>query len=239
MSRPQVFVLGSRNDEKENIGNAVMDHMEERGWRAVGTDCWNPDVERYTVPDVMSEWGADADALVISLGKTVSKPFFLCEEEDISEVINACLTLPLLCARAYALERLARQKEEQSRIVLVGSYAHRHPLSNSTAYCSAKAGIDMAAKCLGWELTDAGIYTVAVHPYHVEDSEHMWEEVQQAVMEGKGIDRAAADEYARKDLKMSAPLSRHDIAQVIGNWLDSDAAAWQSGSSIELFGGSR
>lgn len=242
---------GRRNVAQTNIGAAVAEFLqdirEEGGpvGRIWEHDCNlrtnKADKPIYAVPTLAGATGsawADADAIVVTVGKAAIEPFDEQTPDETDELIYANLTLPLLLAKEYVQQRKAAGKRGGT-IILVGSYAHRHPFSNGTAYCSAKAGIEMAAKALGWELTSDGYTVLAVHPYHVEGTP-MWEEVQRGVELSKGIDREAADAYAKKDLRLPELSKPEDVAAAIGMLLlNRDTARWMSGSSIELNGGVR
>jgi len=180
----------------------------------------------------------DADACIISLGAVYKDHFLDVDENVFMNVFRANVEFPLRCALRYAKSCVPAYESSPRRIVFIGSYAHRHPFSNGTAYCAAKAGLDMAARTLGWELTDIGFRVHIIHPYHVEGTP-MWERVQADVMEANDWTRTQADDYARKDLKMPDPLSPLDIARTVAWLLNDPAAQWTSGTSIELYGGTR
>lgn len=205
----------------------------DKGWYA-----------RYDAPPVADFQDADADALVITLGSTYKEPFWDVREYDIERVIRSCLTLPLLCARRYVeATRMSDREIELNRgeprhIVFVGSYAHNHPFTNGTVYCAAKAGLDMAARTLGWELTDRGYRVHIVHPWHVKGTP-MWQEVEQGVMKSKGWTKEEADAYADRDLKMPEGLTPEDVAAVVRLLLTEPVTGWMSGTAIELTGGTR
>jgi NAD(P)-dependent dehydrogenase (short-subunit alcohol dehydrogenase family) len=165
------------------------------------------------------------------------------ETEDITTVIRACLTLPLIAARNFVRVR----EGAGGRIIFIGSYAHRHPFTNGTAYCAAKAGIEMATKTLAWELTAQDFAVMCVHPYHVTDTP-MWKEVQDGVMKARSWTREEADEYADqnikvRDLETGGPrhVQAQDVARVVRHLVDEphDALLLRSGSSVEMFGGVR
>lgn len=227
----RALVLGARKNGVENIGSAIVKHLDTLGWTVEDHDCSTNWRDQYDVPSRV-DWNG-ADALVITLGRTAIEPFTEIEPETIQDVINACLTLPLLCVR-----RWMQNRTHGGKVILIGSYAHRHPFSNGTAYCAAKAGLDMAGKTLGWELTDQGVFTYVVHPYHVEGTP-MWEGVQEGVQATKGMTREEADEYAKKDLKMNHLMKPDEVAQIVAMLLNTRAAAWMSGSNVELYGGTR
>lgn len=230
----KAIVLGARKDAF-NIGSVIRESLNQSGWQVASHDCYQSSepgaVGGYCVPDNLP-WN-ETDALIISLGATFMHDFPQVTTAQIQIVVDACLTLPLQCANEYVAERLMAG----GNIIFIGSYAHRHPFNSGTAYCAAKAGLDMATKTLGWELTDMGYQVNCIHPYHVPGTP-MWEEVQEGVMRNKGMTREEADEYAVKDAKM--PLARPgDIAEVVKMLLTTQSMKWSSGSSIELFGGTR
>jgi NAD(P)-dependent dehydrogenase (short-subunit alcohol dehydrogenase family) len=208
--------------------------------------------QRYDAPAVRTFREFDADALVVSLGATYKSHFIDAKEWDLENVLKACLTLPLRCVKRYVeaveqarsgqhglnIQESERDPTRTRRIVLIGSYAHRHPFTNGTAYCAAKAGLDMAARTLGWELTDRGYRIHVVHPFHVQGTP-MWAQVERDVMESKGMTYEEADAYNRKDLKMPDLLTADEVASVVATLLQVPAMDWLSGTAVELNGGSR
>lgn len=227
------LVLGTRDDGKENIGNGIRAVLEaHEGVTVEGRNCAVSD-GGFHIPERTPLWWGRFDGLIVSLGKSSVKPFEHQGVQEMYEVVMACLVKPLIAAQRYVDGRGKRG----GKIVFIGSYAHRHPFSAGTAYCAAKAGLDMAVRTLGWELTDKGFYTTVVHPYHVFGTP-MWEEVQEGVMKTKGMTREEADAYAEKDLKMR-PLKPVHIGKIVSNFLLNDTYDHMSGSHFELFGGTR
>lgn len=226
------IVLGtSANSDQENIGDAVAKHLEDLDMSVETSDCWDERTHQYDVPFNLN-W-KEANALVVSLGRTSMEPFTSVSESELRDVIRGCLTLPLEAARQYVDARMDRG----GRLVFVGSYAHSHPFSTGTAYCAAKAGLAMAVRTMAWEIADLGFFPTIVHPYHVTGTP-MWEKVQDGVMRNKGMTRDEADMYALKDAKM--PLVKpHQIADIIGMLLTEPNTAWLAGSGVEVFGGTR
>jgi NAD(P)-dependent dehydrogenase (short-subunit alcohol dehydrogenase family) len=201
--------------------------------------------QRFEVPSFDWFRNRDADALVVTLGATYKGHFAEIPEWQIDRIMKANLIMPLEAARRFVsvaeefdLLHTPDSAPGRRKIVFVGSYAHTHPFTNGTLYCAAKAGLNMAARTLGWELTDRGYSVHIVHPYHVQGTP-MWEEVEKGVMASKGMSWEEADAYNRKDLKMPDLLTPREVARVIGTLIDSDVMEWTSGSPIELFGGSR
>jgi NAD(P)-dependent dehydrogenase (short-subunit alcohol dehydrogenase family) len=228
----KAVILGARTDSG-NIGDETAKHLERTLDMSVVTDdCYNASKDKFEIPYLYQDF-EEAEALVVTLGRTSMDPFETITEEEIEQTIYGSLTLPLLAVREYVACRMDRG----GKIVLVGSYAHRHPFSTGTAYCAAKAGIEMAGRTLGWELTDQGYKTFVVHPYHVPGTP-MWSKVHDGVMENKVMTHDEAQEYAEKDLKMPF-MQPHEIGEVIGLLLTEKKLEWLSGTSVELFGGTR
>ena len=237
------LVLGARAGSG-NIGDAIVKAGEtgEYGeWAVEGEECrrWAFD------PPPAGSSIYDADALVVKLGLTYKDHFAEITDETVRDVIEANLTRPLLAARRFVETAEAVREgytdflaDSIKHIVLIGSYAHRHPFTNGTLYCAAKAGLDMAGKTLGWELTDRGYRVHVVHPFHVQGTP-MWAEVEKGVMESKGLSYEEADAYNRKDLKMPDLLTPEEVAEVVWTLLTVPAMGWLSGTSVELNGGSR
>jgi NAD(P)-dependent dehydrogenase (short-subunit alcohol dehydrogenase family) len=202
--------------------------------------------ERYEAPSVQDFEKADASALVITLGRTYKDRFTEVPDYLIEQMIRANLILPLEAARRFVQAReklkasnleLVWDDDETAKIIFVGSYAHNHPFTNGTLYCAAKAGLNMAARTLGWELTNLGYRVHVVHPYHVNGTP-MWAQVEEDVMRSKGMTWEEADAYNRKDLKMPDLLTPQEVANVIGTLVTNRSMDWVTGP-VELYGGSR
>lgn len=268
------YVLGAR-EESGNIGDAIAERLYSEGWAVFGDDGAVGDgsrppggnlptdevarqhgynvtdkgrYQRFEAPSVLDFERADADALIVTLGKTAKTHFAEINDWDVSQMIRANLVLPLEAARRFvqAVDGARGRDESETppeecrtrHIVFIGSYAHEHPFTNGTLYCAAKAGLAMAARTLGWELTDLGYRVHIIHPYHVPGTP-MWAEVERGVMESKGWTKEQADAYARKDLKMPDDLTPAEVAEVVHALLTVPAMGWLSGQGLNLYGGSR
>lgn len=124
-------------------------------------------------------------------------------------------------------------------MVFVGSYGASHVLSNSVSYCAAKAGLDMMARALAWDLRFTAFRCYCVHPYHVEGTP-MASQVEQEIMHTKKITRQQAVEYQRKDLGATPPLVADDVACFVARLLDNEGGEfnWLS-PSIQMSGAVR
>jgi hypothetical protein len=121
--------------------------------------------ERYEAPSVQDFAKADASALVITLGRTYKDHF-----TEVAGLRHRAhdQSKPDPASRSRAPVRPLRERikartapirttiDGSAKIIFVGSYAHDHPFTNGTLYCAAKAGLNMAARTLGWELTTWG-----------------------------------------------------------------------------------
>ena len=262
----KAYVLGAR-EGSNNIGDHVALQLAEWGYRVFGDDGAIGDgsrppggnlpddetarehgynvtdkgrYQRFDAPSVADFQRADPDELVITLGKTSKDHFAETKDYEVREMLKANLILPLEAARRFVQATKNQTGVEINRvrnIVFVGSYAHDHPFTNGTLYCTAKAGLNMAARALGWELTDLGYRVHVVNPYHVNGTP-MWAQVETDVMRSKGMSWEEADAYNRKDLKMPDLLTPEEVASVIKLLLTEPAMEWVTGP-INLYGGSR
>jgi NAD(P)-dependent dehydrogenase (short-subunit alcohol dehydrogenase family) len=189
------YVLGARRDSG-NIGEAIAWFLYRSGWAVFGDDGAVGDgsrppggniptdevarqygytitdkgrYQRFEAPSVLDFERADADALIVTLGKTAKTHFAEINDWEISQMIRANLVMPLEAARRFVQASEGSKGSDPDdlwplrHIVFIGSYAHEHPFTNGTLYCAAKAGLAMAARTLGWELTDRG-YRVQTVP---------------------------------------------------------------------------
>lgn len=222
----RVMVLGSRPGSG-NIGSAIADRLRDEGCVVSENDCST--LDGYVVPGVNLE---PYDVCVITLGATSLTGMRDCLEADIYNVIFGSLMLPMMCIRKYVQDR-----KTEGKIIVIGSYAHDHSLTNCSAYCAAKAGLDAAVKELGWELTPDFI-THIIHPYHVPTTP-MGKEVIRGMINDRGMSREEAEAYQKKDLKLWRHLHPEDIADVVHWLLTEPSADWLSGQHLNLYGGVR
>lgn len=231
------LVLGSR---QQNIGQSIATELIAQGWSVVEDDCHHDDspvfnpLGHYDLPDIgEDDW--NVEALVVSLGKVHIQPLHEVADDEVGEVITACLTLPLRCIREYL--RVREQEGAQGgRVVVVGSYNHDHPLSYGTAYSAAKAGLAMAVKQLAWDYTKFGYTFNIVHPTVVEGtalSDHA--QLESAAV--RGIGRRQVQEEVRAARQMPEALRPRDVAEVVVDILGS--SRWLSGAGINMYGGQR
>jgi NAD(P)-dependent dehydrogenase (short-subunit alcohol dehydrogenase family) len=272
-SGPSAYVLGARAGYftgNPNIGDAIAQRLSEADWTVTVDDASVgngyrprggniPDdnvavargytvteqgrYRRYEAPAVQTFEQVNADALIVTCGRTSSGHFSEIPDYEIGQMVRANLVLPLEAARRFIQAaspdpNLSPRGGRTRHIVFIGSYGYEHPFTEGTLYCAAKAGLDMAARTLGWELTDRGYRVHIVHPYHVGGTP-MWSRTEEIVQERYGMTFEEADAYNRKDLKMPDLLTADEIADVVHALLTVPAMGWLSGQSLKLYGGTR
>ena len=228
----KAVVLGtSEAVGSNNIGDAIYKNLKDHGWEVVPSHCWDEDARGYRIPNFKY---ADTQALVVTLGMAQSEPWLQSDFElDVAAVVHASLLLPLA-----ALHQWAQERQQDGTAVVIGSYAHDHVLTHSTAYCAAKAGLAHAVRSLGWELAGHGLFFHIVHPYHVP-STPMGKRVVQSMMANRGMTLKEAEDYQRKDLALPDHLTPTEIAEYVGWLVRAPEAQWMSGQGLNLYGGVR
>jgi NAD(P)-dependent dehydrogenase (short-subunit alcohol dehydrogenase family) len=228
-----VLVLGT-NPAKTNIGSAIeralAQHVNTTGLyiRNLVSVPTERDFDKYLCTD-----------LVVACGLTVMKPFETYRDHDVSDVIEACLTTPMIAARRWARVVLdSPLLDIRCNLVFIGSYAHDHVLTNSAPYCAAKAGIDMAARCLAWELTGRDINVFVVHPHSVQETP-MTEDVLDTIAFQKGLSELDALRYWERNMRLGQRLTKDEIGAVVTSLILDPWTPHMSGNSIELYGGER
>jgi NAD(P)-dependent dehydrogenase (short-subunit alcohol dehydrogenase family) len=129
----------------------------------------------------------------------------------------------------YGVKHGARQMLEQGRagvIINISSVNGRQPGEGQSAYCAAKAGVDMLTRCGALELGGRGIRVVGIAPGLVETP----------------LTKHELENPAMRELFMAViPMRRAVAAQEIAAaavFLASDAARSINGETIAIDGGS-
>lgn len=233
-ARHRAIVLGAAVD-RENIGSAIVRYLSGReNWAVDADDCKvSGTKDTYRIPSIpMGKY----DALVISLGTAMRTAFDKDPFTNVDRVIHANLMLPLAAIHAYIEAR--SWNDLGGKVVVIGSYAHDHVLSESVAYCAAKAGLVHAIRALAWDLAGDGFRFHSVNPYHVPSTQ-MGANVLASMMKNRGMSREEAEAYQMKDLRMDQHLTPWQIAEQVGFLVSQPSADWQSGQAVNLYGGTR
>ena len=145
------------------------------------------------------------------------------EEQDVSRVMQANFEAPVLLQA-----ELLREKKiaKDASIVFIASAAATMPSAGNAIYSASKAAIVAYAKCLAQELANRKIRVNCISPAMV------WTD----------LALVGATEEQLREAEQSYPLKRYaqptDIAPM-AVYLLSDAAAWVTGSNMELTGGTQ
>ncbi|HXH26003.1 MAG TPA: SDR family NAD(P)-dependent oxidoreductase [Vicinamibacterales bacterium] len=122
----------------------------------------------------------------------------------------------------------ARQMVAQGggSIVVIGSPACNETYTEQTHYAVAKAGLQMLAWGMAWELAEFGVRTNVVHPGWIEtelNREYLW-----------------SDPQLKDRILAQIPIRRtgqpEDVARAV-LWLCTDDAAYVNGASLNVDGG--
>lgn len=129
----------------------------------------------------------------------------------------------------YGVKHGARQMLEQGRpgvIINISSVNGRQPGEGQTAYCVAKAGVDMITRCGALELGGRGIRVVGIAPGLVETP-----------LTRNELANPALRELFLGVIPMKRPVAAEEIAAA-AVFLASDAARSINGETIAIDGGS-
>ena len=129
----------------------------------------------------------------------------------------------------YGVKHGARQMLEQGRpgvIINISSVNGRQPGEGQSAYCAAKAGVDMLTRCGALELGGRGIRIVGIAPGMVETP-----------LTRKELEDPAMREIFLSMIPMRRPIGTQEIAAA-AVFLASDHARSINGETIAIDGGS-
>ena len=145
------------------------------------------------------------------------------EEQDVSCVMQANFEAPVLLQA-----ELLREKKiaKEASIVFIASAAATMPSVGNAIYSASKAAIIAYAKCLAQELANRKIRVNCISPAMV------WTD----------LALVGATEEQLREAEQNYPLKRYAQPEDITGaaiYLLSDAAAWVTGSNMELTGGAQ
>lgn len=145
------------------------------------------------------------------------------EEQDVNRVMQANFEAPVLLQA-----QLLREKKiaKEASIVFIASAAATMPSVGNAIYSASKAATIAYAKCLAQELANRKIRVNCISPAMV------WTD----------LALVGATEEQLREAEQNYPLKRYAQPEDITGaaiYLLSDAAAWTTGSNIELTGGAQ
>ena len=116
--------------------------------------------------------------------------------------------------------------EHQSRVTVISSGASLRPIGSWSAYCVAKAGLDMWSRCVAEEGRDSNISSVSVAPGIVDTG--MQAEIRGTSPEDFPSLQSFIDLHANGDLARSEEVAAHLMPLVTGHSMD------QSGQRFDV-----
>ena len=185
-------------------------------------DVGDPEAGRALVVDAIARHGR-LDVLVANAGINPVSPLLDLPQETWERVQRTNEWALFHCGQPAARHMAERGS---GSIVVIGSPAASETYAEQTHYAAAKAGLQMLAYGMAWELGPLGVRTNVVHPGWIEtelNREYLW-----------------SDPTLRERVVRQIPLRRtglpEDVAGVVV-WLCTDAAAYVNGASLAVDGG--
>lgn len=221
-----VVVLTARSADQLE---AVASRLRSAGARAIAipADVSDPEQIEAVVESATSQFDR-VDILVNNAG--VIWPLDLAVDADMDEWaynIHVNLVGPFYMARSVLPLMMDRG---YGRIVNVSSSAATTPVPGGSAYCSAKAGLDMFTRVLALELEGSGVTVNALHPGNVDTE--MQADIRSVDAEDVSLLAPVVD-YCQSIYDAGTLRSPADVARAI-YWLVGSRSRAASGQIFDL-----
>jgi NAD(P)-dependent dehydrogenase (short-subunit alcohol dehydrogenase family) len=212
------------NDVEEGSARSTADEIEAAGGRAATApaDVADRGAAEAMVAGVVDRHGR-LDVLVSNAGINPVSAFLDLSEDDWERMQRTNMWGLFHCGQPAARQMAA---QGGGSIVVIGSPACDETYTEQTHYAAAKAGLQMLARGMAWELGERGVRTNIVHPGWIEtelNREYLWSEPD-----------------LRDRVVGQIPLRRTgqpaDVAHAVV-WLCTDEAAYVNGASLAVDGG--
>ncbi len=212
------------NDIEQSSAEGTAKEIESAGGRAaaLAADVAERDAAEAMVAAVIAEHG-QLDVLVNNAGINPVAPLL-----ELSQATFELVQRTNMWGLFHCGQPAARHMAERGAgsIVVIGSPACNEAYESQAQYAVAKAGLQMLAFSLAWELGARGVRTNIVHPGWIEtelNREYLW-----------------SDDALRRQILRQIPLRRTglpaDVAEAV-LWLCSDAAGYVNGAALNVDGG--
>ena len=212
------------NDVSPDWARQTVDQIGVDGGHATAAiaDVGDPEAGRTLVAEAITQHGR-LDVLVANAGINPVGPLLELPQET-WERVQRTNEWSLFHSGQPAARHMAERGT--GSIVVIGSPAASETYAEQTHYAAAKAGLQMLAYGMAWELGPLGVRTNIVHPGWIEtelNREYLW-----------------SDPTLRERVVRQIPLRRtgrpEDVAAVVV-WLCTDGAAYVNGASLAVDGG--
>lgn len=213
------------NDLSDDAGRETVESCTEAGATsaiALAADVGDPDAARTMIDEVVGRFG-HIDVLVSNAGINPISDFLDLGHDTWAQVQHVNMWGLFHCGQPVAA---AMAKQGHGSIVVIGSPAAREAYSGQVHYSAAKAGLQMLALGMAWELGPLGIRTNILHPGWIEtelNRNYLWD-----------------NPTALEDILKQVPAGRTGLPADVANaavWLCTDGASYVNGGSITVDGG--
>jgi 3-oxoacyl-[acyl-carrier protein] reductase len=170
----------------------------------------------------MKRWG-QLDVMVNNAGTSMIAPSVELAEADWRRTIDLNLTGAFLGCQAAARVMLPRRS---GAIINIGSILGQVGLPKRAAYCASKHGLIGLTKVLGTEWGRQGVRVNCINPGYIKTP--------------MDVQDQAVGDYTDADITRRAPAGRFGTVEEVAAaavWLASDAAAYVTGTAVDVDGG--
>lgn len=229
-SSSRILVLGSGVD---NIGNCIAEMLRECGRKV--TEWSRTDGDLKSSISKLNKLYKTTDTVIMCQGTTEIDWIENQTYESICNQLNDSLYSHMLQTSEYVKNSI--DYGFRKTIIYIGSMAYRNILNGSSVYCAAKAGLNMFARCMAWELAPKGYDVYMIHPGNVEDTP-MAEHTIESLQRYRGMSESEARAYWNTGNPRGTILQAEDIGRLVCNICD-HTLVYMSGNPIDLTGGQR
>lgn len=214
------IVLVARREDKLR---EVMQKLQGDGHSYFPFDLNELDNIEVFIKSVVKETGA-LDGMVYSAGIPGTRPLKMLKPAALSEVMNINFSAFVELVRCVTKKNMFNRGMS---IVGISSISSTMGSLGKTAYCSSKAAMDSATRCMAKELAPNGIRVNTVCPGIIETA------LFQTFQDNAGDSHDAQAKIERQYLGLGKPI---DVANTIA-FLLSDASRMITGANIGVDGG--
>ena len=214
------LVLIARREDKLR---EVMQKLQGEGHSYYSFDLNELDNIEVFVKSVVKETGA-LDGMVYSAGIPGTRPLKMLKPAALSEVMNINFSAFVELIRCVTKKNMFNSGMS---IVGISSISSTMGSLGKTAYCSSKAAMDSATRCMAKELAPNGIRVNTVCPGIIETA------LFQTFQDNAGDSHDAQAKIERQYLGLGKPI---DVANTIA-FLLSDASRLITGANVGVDGG--